>query len=131
MSSKFKIEGLEQLDKKFQKMAKNVGAEKVEPLLFASAKIVTEAQRARAPQGPTGNLKRAHVTKQLPARGRQIGAAIAAIDRRIAPHAGLVEFGTSKMPAKPYFRSGWDATRGKAKQIIEQGLKNLVEGGAK
>lgn len=122
-----RITGMRELEKKLQKLSKQLGPDKVEPVLFSAAEVVTEAIRARAPQGPTGNLKRAIITKQLSRQGNEPAPSIAAVDRRIASHAGFIEFGTSKMPAQPFFRRGWNAKRKQALGDIEDALKNLID----
>lgn len=67
--------------------------------------------KARAPLGPTGNLRRSIHTKQY------AEVVVVAVDRKVAPHAGLVEFGTSKMTPRPYFRPAVDAAKGIAGDI--------------
>jgi len=77
-----------------------------------------------APLGPTGNLKKSIVAKPFQAAGPS--DAFVAIDRKIAPHAHLIEYGTVKMPAKPFFRRGIEQSKGKAFAYIE---KELLKGG--
>ena len=101
----------------------NTANSKMQKEFHARAKEIADDMQRRAPLGPTGNLRRsihAHKYKAV---------SIVAVDRIIAPHAGLVEFGSSArprsgvMPAHPYFRPAIDAAKG-VKDIIE---KNILE----
>ncbi len=115
-----------EVEEAIKKLAKQLGPEQVEPVLFDAAGIITEESRRRAPV-EDGTLRDAHVTRQMD-RGSYGGPApsIAAIDRKKAPHAHLVEDGTSKMPATPYFRPAVDTSKGKVAKAIESGLRRLV-----
>ena len=57
--------------------------------------------------------------------------AIAAVDRKIAPHAWIIEFGSSRAPAHPYLRPAIDAHANKVIGNIKNETKKLVEGAAK
>lgn len=115
-----------EVDEAIKKLAKQLGPEQVEPVLFDAAKIVTEESRARAPY-VTGTLRNAHVTRQMERDSFGGPApAIAAVDRKEAIHAWWVEFGTSKMSARPYFRPAVDTSKGKVAKAIESGLRRLV-----
>lgn len=121
-----KIEGIPELEHKLDKMGKNMSGEKLGPLHLKGAQVVRDAIIQKAPVGPTGNLKRSPVAKLMKPREFFV-CAIAAIDRKIAPHAHLLEFGTVKMSARPFFRPAWDETRDKVRRMIQEGLKKQVE----
>lgn len=97
------VEGYEDLLETIDKMIKGMEPSKIEPELKKGAQIIAGEARKRAPvrkahQGrpkPPGVLKRAIVVKQLERRGSNPAPAIAAIDRKKAPHAWLVTHGTS------------------------------------
>lgn len=124
----FKIEGKELLLRKLDKLSNSVNRNAVEPKVLKEAKTIADNARNRAPRGPTGNLKRSLHARMLKQKTGYPVIAIAAVDRKIAPHAHLVEFGTSKMAATPFFRPAVDECRGKAKRSLIQGIKNLIEG---
>jgi HK97 gp10 family phage protein len=123
-----KIEGKEELDRKLKQLIEHVDPDKLEPVLLNCAREVAETARAKAPLGPTGNLKRSLIAKLMP-RSR-VSIAIAAVDRKIAPHGHLVEFGHGgphPAPAHPFFRPAWDETRDKIYKTITEFLKTAVE----
>jgi len=53
--------------------------------------------------------------------------AMVAIDRKIAPHAHFLEFGTVKMSARPFFRPAVDATRSRAAKLITKGVERAIK----
>lgn len=131
-----KLEGMPKLDRKLKKIVDQVGAEKVEPIIYEAASQVTSEvqQNVNAINQVSGNLRRSPVTRMMDRRrADQPRPSIAAIDRRKAPHAHLVEFGArgGQMPAQPFFRPGWDRGRPKAQYHIRRGLENLVRRGAR
>lgn len=119
------IEGFEELEKKLQKLAKDVDKDKQEPILEKAADLITKTAQNNAPVRD-GLLKSSIYTKLMPRSDRFPSIAISAVDRRKAPHAGWVEFGISKMQAKPYFRKAWDEKQREAYQLIENELKSIV-----
>jgi len=129
-----KIEGIREFDRAVEKLIKSVGPDNTEPILFDAAELVTAQVRQNVNRIPkvTGRLSRSPVTKMMPRRRHnEPRPSIAAIDRKIAPHAGLIEFGTSKMAARPYFRPAWDAKRKDALEHIKSQLARNVKGAAR
>ena len=123
----FKIEGVLETVKVLDKVSNSIKGKVLGKNLLKQAEIIAEDARDRAPLGPTGNLKRSLHAELLPEKTRFPTVAIAAVDRKIAPHAHLVEFGTSKMAARPFFRPAVDANGGKVIDNIKNGAKKLIE----
>ena len=153
----FRIDGIDDLKRQIEKITREMGPDNVEKVNYDAADIITREVQSRAPQGPTGNLKSSPVTKKLkreyyghPAR------AIAAIDRKKAPHAHLVEYGTSSrrevkdkqvlydsktgkffgksvgpMTARPFFRPAVDAKYNEAFDFLKNGLGDLIDRGVR
>jgi HK97 gp10 family phage protein len=101
--------------------------------LKKAAEPIRAAAEANAPVGPTGNLKRGMIIstelKSHKVRAKKSVLVFVGADAVIAPHAHLVEFGTApryqengkyvgQMPANPFFRNAWDATKHQALQIF-------------
>ena len=149
------IHGLTELNKKFEKLTGSLDADRVEPITHSGAKIMAAEMERQAPEGPTGNLKAAIRTVKLKRDGDRPAPSIAGVDRKKAPHAHLVEFGTSTrrvkekqvlydaktgrffgkevgdMPANPFVRRSLQA---KEKEVIEHvvsGIQKLIEEGVK
>lgn len=131
MGAEFRIEGLDDLNKQLESIATSLDADAVEPILFEGAQTIAGDMLQRAPRGPTGNLKRSIGAKTLRRRDKNPAPSIAAVDRKIAPHAHLVEFGTSKMSARPFMRPAVDSQGGKVAKQVEEGLQRLIGEAAK
>lgn len=125
------LEGAEELHRDLQRLADRLLPEEVEPILWKGANIITkEVKRNIAGQFKrhTGNLLRSARTKKLKAYRNEPAPYLAAIDRRVAPHAHLHEFGTVKMPARPFFRPAVDAKKEEVLTEIERGLLARLDG---
>lgn len=120
-----KLEGQEELERKLAKMTESVGYDRMEKIMYESAEEVRDELKTAAPAGPTGNLARSPVAKKMPKSRSPV--VIAGIDRKIAPHAHLIEFGTVKMAARPFFRPVWDRLRGKVNKEIADKARKSVE----
>lgn len=123
--------GLDEALRRVTSLKKSLEPQKVETVLMKAARVVKDEVKTRAPQGPTGRLKKAVKAKKGKRRGRLVTSALAAVDRKIAPHADLVERGTRRGPAKPYFRPGVDASHQRAVDTVDAGMKQLLERGGK
>lgn len=129
--TEFKIDGLKDLQKDFKKLTKAFKPDQVEKASLKSAEIIRAQAERNAPQGPTGNLKRGQIKKLLGRQGGQPAPAIAAVDRKIAPHAHFSEFGTVNMSTKPYFRPAVITRGPEAAKKFREELKKMVDGAVK
>jgi HK97 gp10 family phage protein len=124
-----KLEGQEKLNAKLREMTGAIGYDNMEHILLEGAEKVRDALKEAAPVGPTGNLKKSPIAKAMPKSKQPV--AIAGIDRKIAPHAHFIEFGTVKMAARPFFRPTWDRLREEVGQEVVEKAKKLVEDAAR
>lgn len=118
-----KVEGLKELNRNLDKLAKVGGSENVKRGVQSIAEEMRDRIIQRAPLGPTGNLKRSIVAKPFQKKGR--GLSFVAVDRKIAPHAGLVEFGHGgprPAPPHPFFRPVIDSYKGEAYKTRMAGI---------
>ncbi len=122
-----KIEGLDKLEANIDKLIKATGKEATGKILIKQAYVIRDRIKDKAPSGPTGNLKRSPIARLMPESDKYPAIAIAGIDRKIAPHAHLVEFGTSRAPAHPFFRPAIDETKSEVMEGIRNGLKKNIE----
>jgi HK97 gp10 family phage protein len=146
----FKFEGMDELYETFDRLAKSLPPEQVEPILKQGGKVLQAAAKANAPQGETGNLKKGIVVKYL----RQIGDnPKAVIIKSEAQHDHLVEFGhinwrggarkkgeghqiggkgtLTVTPAHPFFRPAIDTYKEPVIQGIVTELEKKVDEGMK
>jgi HK97 gp10 family phage protein len=95
--------------------------------LRAAAVLVREAKRL-APYDP-GRKKGTHLRDAifLGPGDPQRPDVLAGVNRKKAPHAHLVEFGTVKWRGKPYWRPALAATKEQIQKIIAEGLLGLME----
>jgi len=122
------IQGMEQLGDKIDKLVRAADAQKNESIVLKSAETIRDRIRDKAPVGLTGNLKRSPVAKLMARHGDGPAIAIAGIDRKIAPHAYLVEFGTSHSSAHPFFRPAIDECKSGIMNRIKDEVKKEIEG---
>lgn len=130
MKAQIYIKGLEVLEKQTNKLLKELKKEDSD-LLLNNARLVRDRIKEKAPQGPTGNLKKAAYAAVLPETTTRRVVAFAGIRPRKAPHAHLVEFGHGgphPAPAHPFLRPAWDELRDKVLENIKKGLKKTIEG---
>lgn len=121
------VDGLEEAIRKVQSIVSAVEAKDVEKVLLEGAKIVQGEAKRRAPYR-TGKLRRSIKAKIGKRRSKMVAGAFAAVDFKVAPHAYLVEYGTSRMRARPYFRPAWEATKDEVRRVVEEGLRKLIGG---
>ncbi|MDD4986621.1 MAG: hypothetical protein PHQ43_12745 [Dehalococcoidales bacterium] len=125
------IRDMKNLEKEANKLLKDLNNGKVK-IIKEQVNIVKKEIRAAAPQGPTGNLKKAVYSNVLPPnveRRRAVG--FAGIRPRKAPHAHLVEYGHGgPHPAKPhpFFWKAIEKVADKVTENISTGLKKIIEG---
>ncbi len=125
------IEGEEELVRKLRALGDSVRGRQIERLFLRAAKVIRNAAREAAPQGPTGNLKAGIISKVLPRGTRKVGLAMTGINFRRAPHAHLLEFGTEKMSPRPFFRVSVIGSQQRINTMLTKGFKRIIEKVAK
>jgi HK97 gp10 family phage protein len=129
------IQGLDELLAQLENLKTDNIAKHIVGGVEEAAKKVADTIRNEAPQGPTGNLKRAvqyGVYKKR--QGKSISAWVRMSVKHkknatgIAPHAHLVEFGArgGKMPANPFFSRGWKMARGGAEDKVSSTIQSAI-----
>ena len=142
MDINIEIQGKEAFEKTLLALAKALPNDKVEPVMLDGAKVVAAAARAKAPQGPSGNLKKGVKAKLLRQISNYPRSAAAAVDRKIAPHAYIIEYGTKPRyqksgrytgigPAQPFFRPAVDTNKGRIQDEVITKLGNLIDSAMK
>ena len=121
MQSSIKISGIGQLTNNLKKLRTVVDKEAGESAM-KSAEQLRDRIGQKAPLGPTGRLKKSPVAK------RYGNVAIAGVDRKKAPHAHLVEFGTSHSAAHPYFRPAVAEMKSKTADNFKDDVGKSISG---
>lgn len=123
------ISGLTELQQSIVRLNDEVRAEL--PALVMTAATVVEAEiRMRAPVD-TGRLVASLDAKAD--RRKNTASATVQIERSgpdgTEHYAIFQEFGTSRMPAQPFFRPGVEAAKETVRSILQDGLLQKVESG--
>ena len=131
MGKTFRMEGIERFNQAVDILIEGVSADNVEPITYGAADIITqEVQRnVDAINRVTGLLAGSPVTRQLERRHSAPAPSIAAIDRKTAPHAHLLEYGTVKMPAQPFYRPAVDRKKSEAIDYIASEISKIFTKG--
>lgn len=131
MKMQTKVTGQKALTRSIKRLSKGLDPDRVEPILFKGADKVTQLARVNAPRGSTGALKQSLITKKLERTGDQPAPALSGVDQKKAFYARFVEYGTAKMPARPFFRPAWDSKYQEIRKFIRNELKKLIKKAAK
>ena len=132
------ITGVRETERKFREIAESMTYEEFIDITGEAADLLAgEIQRnVDRLRGPTGNLSRSVVKRNLKKINKTLATSIAAIDRRIAPHAHLIEYGTNERiqsttgrrtgridkDSKAFFRPAVDSKLSEAAELIRQRL---------
>ena len=128
------FEGWKELSDEFNGLIKNLGAEKVQPIIDKGAKTLQTAIKEKAPKGDTGNLKKGIKIIKLT---RLADNPQSMLVKSTAPHDNIVEFGTKpryqkngrytgSMPANPFFRPALDANKERIYRDMIESMKSLI-----
>lgn len=154
MAEHISIRGLDATIKALQALPAELGSKGGGPVrgaLFAAARLIREDAKARAPVGKNtpnpGNLRAQVFVKRDPnpqasgaaehyivsvRSGRRglfsarVGAATRALTKQDAFYWWFVEFGTSKMPARPFLRPAFEANKRRALGTFARELRKGV-----
>lgn len=75
------------------------------------------------PMNDTGVLKDGIQTRQQPFKpGKVLSASVVSL----APYSGALEFGTSKMAARPFMRAARDKMKGEAERLVVSRINTII-----
>lgn len=133
-----RVEGLRELEENLKALPRATGKNAVRRALQAAAKPFIDQAKSAAPRR-TGQLAQSikFSSRLSPRQSRlarkeakkstiEIYAGATAL-----PHAHLVEYGTHKMPPRPFMRPAWDANKYRALNILKDELGNQIMKAAK
>ena len=118
-----KIEGLDEIVKNMQAIAKDLKGDPLRASLRKGLNVIRDQARTNAPRGETGRLAPAINTRPLPADDVPSNATdgqelfVASSRKKDADAPGnawywhFVEFGTKKMPARPFLAPAFDSRK--------------------
>lgn len=122
-----KVEGLAEFADAVEKLKGKVSGEDVRKVLMRGAFVIRDEAKARVPVD-TGKLKESIIATYGKKDPDDLNVLVGVkYGKGGAPHAHLVEFGTSKMPPRPFFRPAVSSKKTEAGEKIAEGLKKLIE----
>lgn len=134
-----KIDGLQELGQRMKSLSSDVNNRIARAATVAGAVVIRKAAQQKVPVD-TGNLKKNIIVKRLP-KGetpmtsehivtvrqgklteKQKGSGI-----QDAFYGRFVEYGTAKMPARPYMRPAYDENKEKAVEAIKDRIRARLD----
>lgn len=138
-----RVDGLRELGDRMKSLSKDVNNRIGRAATAAGAVVIRNAAQAKVPVD-TGNLKKNIIVKRLPkgespltsehivtVRKGKLTAKQKGSGLKDAFYGSFVEFGTAKMPARPYLRPAFDQNKERAVEAIKDRIdKRLKKAGA-
>lgn len=143
-TTKVRVEGLAELRKVLLELPKELHKGPLRSAISAGAKVIQDQAIANAPQD-TGTLKRAIFRTRAPENSSAVQeAAVVGVRsgkkfqakrtkgggmtaNRDAFYWRFLEFGTSKMPARPFMRPAFDSMKERAVEAIRERLAAAIQ----
>jgi len=126
-----KVEGLQELGMRMKSLSEDVNKRIARAATAAGAVVIRNSAQAKVPVD-TGNLKKNIIVKRLPkgessltsehivtVRKGKLTAKQKGSGLKDAYYGQFVEFGTAKMPARPYLRPAFDQDKERAVEAIK------------
>lgn len=135
---RIKIEGLKELDRALKELPNAVAKGVIRTALKKAAEPIRAAAEAGAPRLTHQLAQSIAISTTLSKRQRRKqGGKVGDVDVYVGAsypdgaHAHLLEFGTSKMSARPFMRPAWEANKGAALDIIKRELWGAIQRAAR
>lgn len=132
--SSVRLEGFGELQAQLTALQNCASPDEIEEIELEGAEIMADKVREKVPVR-TGLLKRNVITKILRRYAwNRAAPAIVAMNEHPqlgAPHAHLIEFGTVKMAARPFFRPGVIESQDAAIARIQERIAEKIEQAAR
>lgn len=122
-----KLLGAEALASLFSALAKIPESPDLHKRTIEGARYAESKIRAELPRPVTGRLERSLESGGFKKRPGKPVAAFVRINRRIAPHAHLVAFGTVHSAPNDFFTRGWNKSKLKVEQILADGVGDVFD----
>lgn len=138
-----RLDGLDEIVKNMREIAKDLKGDPLRASLRNGIKPIVEQAKANAPRGETGTLQEAINSKAMPMNeipqgfsdGQEVFVASSRNKKKDAPNNAwywhFVEFGTSKMSAKPFLAPAFDSKRQAAMDAFVDEMRKQLERNAK
>jgi HK97 gp10 family phage protein len=129
MSTDIKFEGMSELIEKLE--SKNARFNSIEnmALKLGAEPILEDTKNTNSFKNRSGNLKKALAVGKIKTKNgvKSIKIGVSRGDNSSAYYGKFIEFGTSKMPAKPFIEPAFEKHKGEAIEIIKQEIKGALK----
>jgi HK97 gp10 family phage protein len=119
-----RIEGLKELEMRLKALPQKIAGKALYSGLMAGAEVIRKEAANRAPK-KTGRLKR-NIVKRREKAPPGLSASVVIGVRKEAFYWRFVEFGTSKLPARPFLRPAFDTQKEAAAGRIAAKLRERI-----
>ena len=127
MSSNSEIHGVDEIIKKLQKFPERIQKNVVAGAIRAGAASLSKEMKRRVPKG-TGKLKKSiGVVKRKTKDKNLVRFSVAPQNKKGGFYARFIEFGTSKMSAKPFMRPAFDAKGEDTVKVAQEYIKKRLD----
>ena len=131
----FEVIGLNLIERKLKNMEPKLAKKIVRSSLRKAAKPVLQAAKANCPY-LSGDLKKSLKVRALKKRKHSYAVGVSSSNKKHwykgdQFYAAFIEFGTNKMPARPFLRSAYDTQGERARKILINELKAGIAGATK
>lgn len=130
----FSVEGLNQFYDNVERVLDRTSAENLKGVFMKAGMVLRDRAKANAPFR-TGKLRNAIFAAPGNPDKPNVLVGVSRSKRKTgappAPHGILIEYGTSKMQARPFFRPAITETKGQMAEIIITGFKKTIEDAVK
>ena len=126
MVFKVKISGMNELRRNMDQVVKDM-QDAMEMGVDEAAEYAAGVVRRNTPIGPTGNLRKSITTKPLPPKKGYPAVTLVGASWPLGAHGHLVEFGTVKSRANPFFRRSIDQAKAGIKGRIGDSAKSVID----
>lgn len=126
----FQIEGIDEILDNVSRVIDGVSGKKAKEVYYEGGKILRDAARRNAPYDP-GRKRGTHLRDAIFVDEGPENKPNALVGVRYnpggAPHAHLVEYGSSRSQAQPYFRPAIVSAGPRIGETIKKGLRKIIE----
>lgn len=123
----FKLEGMVEIKQRIGRIVTKANSADIKRVYMRGAMVLRNEARDLAPI-KTGRLKAAIFAAYGPPYKQTV---LVGVNYRIAPHAHIVEFGSSHSPPHPYLRPAMNYTRSMVVRVIAEGFLSMLEDAAR
>lgn len=126
MSANLEVMGLEQLIRQLNNVSQSTEGTFKDTLKDIADDMLNEMKQTTAFQDKTGNLRNSLDVTEIEGSGVNVSLKVGANYARKGNHAHLIEYGTSKMTARPFIAPVYVSKKREVIEKIKQALRRAI-----